>query len=317
MRSLPFDKPGQFYRGNLHTRSTMSDGSRTPEQVVCDYRSRGYDFISLTDHFLPEAHFRKGRPGFICVTDTRHLDDDAFVTIPGAEIHAHAMENGEPWHLVAVGLPLDFAAWRPEESGPEIARRAVDAGAFVGLAHPHWNAVSEVDALAVAPTVHSVEIYNHASEVGTKRGYGLHQADVLLAKGHRVSFYAADDAHFRHPVATFIDGFGGWVQVKAAALTPEALLPALKRGEFYSSQGPEIHNVEILDGAVRVACSPAESIIVSGPGATSSRAHDVALVTAERPLPGAGAGKATPYVRVTVVDVYGRSAWTNPIWLDA
>jgi len=311
--NLPFDKPGRFYRGNLHTHSTRSDGARTPEQVVGDYRSRGYDFISLTDHFLPEAHFRKGQPGFITVTDTRHLDCDDFVTIPGAELHAHAMENGELWHLVAVGLPVDFPQWTREETGPQIARRAIDAGAFVGLAHPHWNAVSEVDALTVAPIIHSVEIYNHASEVGVKRGYGLHQAEVLLAKGHRLSFYAADDAHFKHPAGTFRDGFGGWVQVKAETLSAEALLAALKRGEFYSSQGPELHNVEIVDGAVRVACSPAETIIVSGCGASYSRAHDHSLIEAEIPLP----KKKTAYVRVTVVDGAGRSAWTNPIWLDA
>lgn len=313
-QNLPFDKPGRFYKGNLHTHSTRSDGSRTPEQVIGDYRARGYDFISLTDHFLPEAHFRKDQPGFITVSDTRHLDCDDFVTILGAEIHAHAMENGELWHLVAVGLPLDFPEWTKDESGPAIAQRAVDAGAFVGLAHPHWNAVSEIDALSVAPIVHSVEIYNHASEVGVKRGYGLHQAEVLLAKGHRVSFYAADDAHFKHPVSTFMDGFGGWVQVKAKALTPELLLAALKRGEFYSSQGPEIHNVEIVDGKVRVACSPADTIIVSGCGAKYSRVHDHSLIEAEVALPGKG---NTPYIRVTVVDADGRSAWTNPIWLDA
>jgi histidinol phosphatase-like PHP family hydrolase len=316
VKTLPFDKPGQFYRGNLHTHSTLSDGARSPEQVITDYRSRGYDFISLTDHFLPQAHFRKGQPGFIGISDTRHLDCNEFVTILGAEIHAHAMENGELWHMVAVGLPLDFPEWNKVETGPEIAQRAADAGAFVSLAHPHWNAVSENDALAVAPIVHSVEIYNHASEVGVKRGYGLHQADVLLAKGHRVTFNAADDAHFKHPEGMFVDGFGGWVQVKAETLSPDALLAALKRGEFYSSQGPELHNVEIVEGTVRVACSPVESIVVSGRGATYSRVHGASLIEAEVPLPGAKAGKTTPYVRVTVVDRDGRSAWTNPIWLD-
>lgn len=312
MHNLPFDKPGNFYRGNLHMHSTRSDGSRSPEQVVNDYTSRGYDFISLTDHFLPATHFRKDDPSFIDITDVRQFDRDDFVTIPGAEIHGHAMENGELWHFVANGLPLDFPAWTPAESGIDIARRAVDAGAFVSLAHPYWNAVSESDALAVSSFVHSVEIYNHASEVGVKRGYGLHQAEVLLAKGYRLSLNAADDAHFKHPVSTFIDGFGGWVQVKAASLTADALVTALKAGQFYASQGPEFHNVEIAGDTIRIACSPVDHIVVSGKGATYQRFHDVSMICAEAKLPDR---EKTPYVRITIINADGRCAWTNPVWL--
>jgi histidinol phosphatase-like PHP family hydrolase len=310
--TLPFDKSGQFYRGNLHTHSNRSDGARTPEQVVGDYRVRGYDFISLTDHFLPEAHFRKEQEGFIGISDTRELDTDDFVTILGAEIHGWAMENGELWHFVAVGLPVDFPEWTKDETGPQIAARAAATGAFVALAHPFWNAVSEVDALSVAGIIDSVEIYNHASEVGLTKGYGMHMADVLLNKGHRLSIYAADDAHFKHPRDTFKDAFGGWVQVKSESLAPDSLLAALKAGDFYSSTGPELRNVEIDNGVLTVESSEVERIIVTGPGAKSSRVEDTSLVGAEFTLNGLAEG---PFVRVTVIDEHGHSAWTNPIWL--
>jgi predicted metal-dependent phosphoesterase TrpH len=312
VHNLPFDKAGKFYRGNLHMHSTRSDGARSPEQVINDYKSRGYDFISLTDHFLPTAHFRKGEPGFINVTDVRQFDTDDFVTIPGAEIHGQAMENGELWHFVANGLPVDFAECAPGESGIDVAQRAVDAGAFVSLAHPHWNAVSEIDAIAAANVVHSVEIYNHASEVGVKRGYGLHQAEVLLAKGHRVSMNAADDAHFKHPISAYMDAFGGWVQVKAASLDSDAIVAALKAGEFYASQGPEIHNVEIVGKTIQITSSPVEQVVVSGIGAKYQRFHGVSMIDAQAELPDR---ETTPYVRVTITDVHGRSAWTNPVWL--
>ena len=312
VQSLPFDKPGTFYRGNLHAHSSRSDGSRSPEQVVNDYKGRGYDFISLTDHFLPATHFRENDPCFIDVTDVREFDCDDFVTIPGAEVHGRAMENGELWHFVANGLPLDFPAWTPEESGIDIARRAVDAGAFVSLAHPHWNAVSEIDALAVSDVVHSVEIYNHASEVGVKRGYGLHQAEVLLAKGYRLSLNATDDAHFTNPVSTFMDGFGGWVQVKAPSLTAEALVAALKAGEFYASQGPEFHHIEMIDNTIQIRCSPVTHIVVSGIGARYQCFHHASMTAAEATLPDR---ETTPYVRISITDANGHSAWTNPIWL--
>ena len=314
MHRLPFSKPGTFYRGNLHTHSDRSDGDRPVEQVLSDYRSRRYDFISLTDHFLPNAHFRKGEPGFITVSDTRAHHCDNFITILGAELHGPVMENGESWHFVAVGLPANFEESHEGETGPEIAHRAREAGAFVALAHPYWNGVSEADALSVADVIHSVEIYNHSSQVGVSRGHGLYQAEVMLAKGHRVSFYAADDAHFKHPRGTFVDAFGGWVQVKAESLCPEAILAALKAGEFYCSTGPEIHDIAIEGGIVRVACSPVNDIIISGRGVTYRRANDTSLIEFEASLPDP---EKSPYVRVTVVDGTGRAAWSNPIWLDA
>jgi hypothetical protein len=312
VHTLPFGKPGRFYRGNLHTHSTRSDGARTPEQVVNDYRERGYDFLSLTDHFLPVRHFRPDEPGFITVSDTSSLDTDDFVTILGAELHGPAMENGELWHFVAVGLPADFPELAQGETGPEVAARAAKAGAWVALAHPYWNAVSEIDALSVAGTVHAVEIYNHASEVGVRRGYGLHQAEVMAAKGHRVTFYAADDAHFKHPLGTFLDAFGGWVQVKAESLDSASLLAALKAGHFYCSTGPEIHNVEIDGDRILVECSPADHIVVSGRGVNYQRGHVPSAVSFEAKLPDPD---KTPYVRVTVVDTAGNSAWSNPIWI--
>ena len=313
MNSLPFAKPGRFYRGHLHTHSTRSDGALTPEQVLAGDRSQGYDFISLTDHFLPNEYFRKGEPGFITVTDTRDLHQDDFVSIPGAELHGPAMENGEMWHLVAVGLPVDFPELAPGETGPEVARRAHAAGAWVSLAHPYWNAVSETDALSVTDCIHAVEVYNHASEVELMRGWGMHQADVLTDKGHRIGFNAADDAHFKSPRGTFADAFGGWVQVKAESLNPDALLSALKAGHYYSSTGPEIHDISVCDGRIRVATSPVSNVIVTGNGATSRRSYGAGQTEAEIDLP---PRNKTPWVRVTVIDDTGKAAWSNPIWLD-
>ena len=47
-----FTAPGRFFRGNLHTHSTLSDGRLEPEEVCRRYRAEGYDFIALTDHFV-------------------------------------------------------------------------------------------------------------------------------------------------------------------------------------------------------------------------------------------------------------------------
>ena len=306
MRPAPFDRPGRFYRGNLHTHSTKSDGDRTVEQVAADYRNRGYDFVCVSDHFLP----KDGAPAK--VTDARSCDTGDFVTIPGAEVHGPGMENGEWWHIVANGLPLDFAPPAEGETGLDIARRAVEAGAFVSLAHPFWNSVTDTDAVAAAEIVHSVEIYNHNCETEVFRGYGLHQAEILLGKGHRLTLNAADDAHFHHPSGTFTDAFGGWVMVRARELSSDTIVKALKESAFYASQGPDIHDIEIAEGEIRVACSPVDHIVITGKGSTGHFFHEASMIGANAPLPDPA---RSPYIRVTVVDSSGRSAWSNPIWL--
>ena len=100
MTCNPFERPGRFWRGNLHTHSNRSDGTLEPAEVCKRYKAEGYDFLALTDHFV-------GLYGFP-LTDASACRDAQFTTILGAELHAGAMENGEIWHILAVGLPADF-----------------------------------------------------------------------------------------------------------------------------------------------------------------------------------------------------------------
>lgn len=313
MRLLPFANPGQFYRGNLHLHSSRSDGTMSPAEVLAAYKAQGYDFVSLTDHFLPRARFHKDAVAgeFITVSDTRTFNDDTFTTILGAELHGLAMENGELWHIVAVGLPADFLDLQEGETGIEVARRAADAGAWVALAHPAWNAVSVTDALQLTSFAHAVEIYNHACAVGVDRADGWYMLDLLCQQGHRLQGYAADDAHFKLP--DHPDGFGGWVMVKAETLDPDALLAALKAGAYYSSTGPRIHDITIEGDTVTVSCDPAARVLLSGNGARYQRVHGADLTRAELD---ASAYREHGWFRVTVLAADGTRAWSNPIWFD-
>jgi hypothetical protein len=299
VRALPFDKPGRFYKGNLHTHSTHSDGRLEPGAVVAAYRARGYDFLALTEHFMAAYDYP--------LLDTREWRDEGFTTLIGAELHAPALENGAPWHILAVGLPLDFAPNAVDETGPALAARAARAGAFVGIAHPHWYGLTLDDALTIG-AAHAVEVYNTGCDVEVDRGYGWHIADMLLGRGRHLLAYATDDAHF----AGRPDAFGGWVQVRAAALDPAALLAALKAGHFYSSQGPELCDVRVEGDQLHIACSPATAIIATGPGHRSQAAYGDALEGAVLSL----APFAGRHCRLTIIDAAGKRAWTNPIWLD-
>lgn len=42
----------KWYKGNLHTHTTNSDGRLAPEVVINLYKEAGYDFLALTDHWV-------------------------------------------------------------------------------------------------------------------------------------------------------------------------------------------------------------------------------------------------------------------------
>ena len=164
MRNLPFDKPGRFYKGNLHAHSSVSDGTLPPEELARLYRKAGYDFLAITDHF-------RQRYGFP-ITDTRPHRREGFTTLLGAELHAPETRLGLDWHILAVGLPPDFPPRRPSEGGSELARRAAEAGAFVGIAHPVWYGLAPQDAESLRGAAHAVEVYNHSTLEDNDRADG-------------------------------------------------------------------------------------------------------------------------------------------------
>ncbi|QFT82317.1 hypothetical protein FIU89_16965 [Roseovarius sp. THAF27] len=305
MSSMAFDRPGRFWRGNLHTHSNLSDGCLEPEEVCRRYRDEGYDFISLTDHFI-------GQYGYP-IADTTPFRTRDFTTILGAELHSGAMENDELWHILAVGLPTDFEPpnapgffpVEDQESGPDLAQRARMAGAFVAVAHPEWSGLTTEDARSLS-AAHAVEVYNHGCAVGCDRPHGFYTLDQLLTEGRQMTLCATDDAHFTEP-----DHFGGWVMVKAEENDPDALLAALKDGAFYSSTGPEIRGLHWEDDVVTVECSASASVIVQGQGSAAVAQHGASMTRASVPL---GRFDSSAWMRVTVVDAAGRRAWSNPVY---
>ena len=292
-----FAVPGRFHKGNIHMHSTRSDGACSPEEICGIYRDAGYDFVALTDHFL--AHY--GFP----IADTSALRSSRFTTILGAELHAPATSLGELWHLVAVGLPFDFAATADDEDAPALAARAAATGAFVSIAHPAWYALTLADAQTI-PSAHAVEIYNNKSRLQNDRGDGAYLADQLHASGRRITLTAVDDAHLPSR-----DCFGGYVMVRAPDNAAESLVAALRAGASYASQGPVIENVVYGEDEVDVACSPASTVLALG-RASLAVAHTAPGTTrAQLPLERIKTGG---FARVVVVDAQGRHAWTNPVW---
>jgi hypothetical protein len=335
-RSSPpaFDRDGQFYRGNLHCHSSLSDGALEPEEVIAVYKRLGYDFICLSDHF--EAMYGSK------ITDTSPWRDDSFTTILGLEMATPGlMTQRDRYALIAVGLPLDYAPNGETDTGPEMAARAQQAGAFVALVHPGFFATRIGDVQGLGEVIDAVEIYNAGVQRANGRGDGWSLYEELLDQGHDLSCIASDDAHFQFDAYNAVGG--AWIQVRSPSLDPDSLLAALKEGAFYSTYGPTISDVGIENREVTVECSPASMVSVVGPSwlqrhvshrtwdgkpsdpvglfGTIEEANDEGITRCRFSLddfgPHQGGDEGGEWTagdrwRVVVTDHQGRRAWTNP-----
>lgn len=298
MKHLPFDKPGQFWKANLHSHTTRSDGKLTPTELCAIYRDHGYHALAITDHFMEQFGFP--------IVDTIGQRTDSFTTLLGAELHGPGLMLGA-WHILAVGLPPDFAPAEEGESGPEVARRASDAGAFVAIAHPAWYSLFFEKAMEV-DFADAVEVFNTTCLYDNDRGESWYLADQFLMTGRRPFAIATDDAH----CSIRPDTFGGWTMIKSESLDPDTLLAALKAGSFYSSTGPDIHNISLEGEKLIVECSPASTVFATGAGALHRDVGGQRITRAEfdvEPF-------TKSYARITVLGADGGKAWSNPIFFD-
>jgi hypothetical protein len=301
----PFDAEGEWLKCALHAHTTNSDGELAPSLLVRHYEWAGFDVLAITDHWVRTVEPSTGR----------------LLVIPGTELNAQAGGPEHDAHVLALGVDSDP---EPPANGfaplEEVVAWIAATGGVAYLAHSYWSGLRTEQFEACAGLV-GIEVYNAGCELEIGRGdAGLHW-DEALERGHLLYGIASDDSH--HPG---YDSGHAWVWARCAERTQAAVLEALREGRFYSSAGPEIHSLELDDGALTVRCSPvASATLVAGPrrGARANagrlgyphgaeilgRDTDGKITAArlERPW---GAG----YGRLELADASGRKAWTNPLW---
>ena len=81
MKKYLLPKEGNFYKANLHSHSTISDGTLTPEELKQLYQTQGYSIFAYTDHdvFIPH----------------HELSDETFLALAGFEAEFF-IERGNP-----------------------------------------------------------------------------------------------------------------------------------------------------------------------------------------------------------------------------
>lgn len=216
----PYAAPGAWFRGNLHTHTTESDGKREPQAVIDDYAARGYDFLMISDHDR--------------LTDPGRYDAADLQLIPGNEVTAKGP------HL------LHVQADRVVEPRPDRQQVLLDIAqnpaSLAILAHPNWHRTFDHYPQEVLEALRGhvgIEIYNGVIERLPGSALATDRWDMLLGKGHRVWGFAHDDSHR-------IDDVGlGWNVVRAPSSEPQVLIDAMRRGSFYASTGVTLLDIGV------------------------------------------------------------------------
>jgi predicted metal-dependent phosphoesterase TrpH len=186
---------------------------------------------------------------------------ERFLLIPSEEISDDFKKV--PIHVNATNL-RDFIRPRSGTNILSVIQRNVDAvieqheksrrPMFPHVNHPNFGwAITAEDLMRVRGD-RFFEVYNGHPDV-RNQGDAYHAStervwDILLAfrlaelKLEPMFALAVDDSHQYHTVNRTNSNPGrGWVMVRAARLTPEALMAALEAGDFYATSGVRLKDV--------------------------------------------------------------------------
>lgn len=287
-----YDTSGHWFKGNTHIHSTASDGGTTFGEAADMYASAGYHFLFRTDHWV--------------VSDTA-LDPEAYplLWLDGIELDGQDA-TGSSYHVVCLGRVEGISRQDGFMRGLEAARAQ---GAVLVLAHPHWSGNSLDDSLRGA--FHGVEIYNHVCHWLNGKSDGLVHWNAVLRSNPNALAFAVDDAHLRpgHPGWN-----GGWIVVNAGACSSGEIMGAIRRGNYYSSCGPEIRSITLEGDQLTITTSPIRFMRLVGPGPRGERvgSFDGPLRTEVRlSIP-----DNWQYAYVDIEDDRGRRAWTNTLFIE-
>jgi len=290
----PFRTDGLWFKGNLHSHSTNSDGLLNPFQLAYLYKANGYHFLSITDHNK--------------LTETKSIAEKFkdLALISGEEIDAGKSETNSSYHLMALNIREEI---QPAQYAQRVIDQVLNQDGEVLLSHPYWSSLTVNDLLGLTDYL-GIEIFNSTCHFSIGKGYSTVHWDDLLTRGKFSFGFAVDDVHWHSNPHRPTDAFYAWVMVKAKELTAESLMESLRNGLFYSSTGPEILDVEVSNETLRVKTTMVHAINFMANNSLGER-----FTAAAKPLTEATykvRGKET-YIRIEVEDEKGGTAWTNPI----
>lgn len=335
----------EYYKANLHSHTTLSDGNKTPEEAKRDYMSHGYSILAYTDHDSYYLH--------------NDLTDENFVALNGFELEYNKVPGQQTCHVCFVALdpdnealgysekdtqtsaecpvesfaneggslyrmPLCERKYTPEYINADI-QKAKDLGFFVTYNHPTWSLEHYEDYIKYCG-MDAMEMVNFNC---IAEGYNDDNGRVyedFLTKGEQMFCIGTDDNHNTYPDDDpYSDSYGGYIMIAAEKLGYKEVTKALSEGNFYAcgkvnpAQGdcPQIKNLWLEvneDGkAVHIETMGASSITLI----KDQRPFGVKIAKQGEEIKEADFNLGNcKWFRLTITSPNGCKAYTNAYFLN-
>lgn len=326
----------RYYKTALHVHTNVSDGFWTPEQLKACFKEHGFSCVAFSDHNL--------------ITDQSRLNDDDFLALTAYEMGFMKTDGGpyyksvhinvlakEPHHLwQAANPPCLFKRSAEFLDEAEIVNRDYectmeDINAFIAETnkhgflctynHPCSNMMYTGEDMAMTG-LWGIEVYNNDAYLCGYPNYCDEKFQRFLMQGERVFPIISDDCHsgksFRN--------YGMWVGAKE--LTYGAMIEALEKGDFYSTNGPEIYSLTLDEGhKLHVSCSEVMY------GSVQSHSNFMQAYPIRRDLAPTkeltfdlsrwfedsvktDEDKEKAFIRLVLIDAQGHRAYTRAYWWE-
>lgn len=265
----------RYFKANLHTHSTISDGQFSPLELKQGYKAKGYQILCITDHNVIANH--------------SDLNDSDFLMLTGIEINVNAPDkspiSGKTYHINLIAKQPDNL-WSPKKAShfypeafayeermhceemelqhsPEsinaMIEKASEKGFLVMYNHPTWSCHSYPD-YAPLKGLWGLELRNSEACLLGNNENNIRVFRDLLNLGNRVYPVGSDDTHSPKALGN------SWIMVGAQELTYGSVIQALEKGDFYMSCGPEISSLTIENNMLKISCSDAKCITLESYG---------------------------------------------------
>lgn len=235
------------YKGEVHCHTFESDGVQDVCHTVGNYRSAGYDFMAITDHYLTTSS-EKAKKLF----DSAPVDMTLFLGeechVPNEDIHAVHLGGRESVnayfrnHKDQVMCEMEEIrnelSYLPESIDKTdyawrvwIARKVKEFGGLSILAHPHWLWY-DVYFMASAITQQLLKdgIYDALDITDQEADTTVALWTEMQAQGYRIPVVGCTDSHYTDANNPNRPARGGYTLAFAPDQSEQSLMDAIRCG---------------------------------------------------------------------------------------
>lgn len=229
---------GAWYKGDLHSHSTYSDGDSPVSEVIARAETKGFDFFSITDHDVSLS----GNPV--------HWIDTSYRSETMAILYGIEWTTPQGHANIWAAAPFDYTSlWQANRKRNALTacNSAHDNGALFSINHPESIFVSTWD-YPVFDCIDSVEVWNGMYRFPSLNRWAAHNFwDNVLNSGRRITGVGGSDAHHvKKWQSVLLDHGNPTTWVFAEEKNAQSIVAGIKAGHVSISYAPAAPRLEFI-----------------------------------------------------------------------